>query len=296
MRQATSVTKTSVDRDDPNQPKVAPPIRLEPFKIEPRYTAGWKTRSASVDLFTEHRGNQITAIVVMRSIRQRFAAGQTRFAEIIAKHIGDFNRVRHGLDGFGIHLAELIDVADDLRELAGNCFELGIAEAQPRQECHLFNVGTRDTHGNCNWPARGQQLIRVRDDSRIQSHRAPAEGRLLFGFSFGYDLGRVVGNLERSGPNDLCDRTAAEALRADQHCLMCAVGRRNFHALQIRLELPPTNAGDFRANAAQVLLLTTDGNRIAELSAFTANTALPSHRTTSCQQNVVSNIESFGKP
>ena len=49
------------------------------------------------------------------------------------------------------------------------------------------------------------------------------------------------------------------------------------HALQVRLELPPRDAGDLGTDAAEILLFTAGSDLIAELCALTADFALPRH-------------------
>lgn len=96
-------------------------------------------------------------------------------------------------------------------------------------------------------------------------------------------LGHFVGNLKRCGSDNFGHGPAAETLGANKDRFVGTGGGADLDALQIRPELPPADTGDFRADAAQVLLLTASPNRVAELGALTAYVTFPSHRTTSCK-------------
>src|SRR6476659_6534673 len=95
----------------------------------------------------------------------------------------------------------------------------------------------------------------------------------------GLRLGRVVRNLERSLAHNLCDATAADTLRADEHRLMAAVCGRDVNPLQVRLKRASADAGHLGTDAAQILLLTTRGDPIADLRTLATHTTLPSHRS-----------------
>src|SRR5215212_1246771 len=69
-----------------------------------------------------------------------------------------------------------------------------------------------------------------------------ARRSLLLRFCGG--LRRLVWHFERRGPHDLCNRAAADALRAHEHGFVAAVGSRNIHSLQIRLERASADASD----------------------------------------------------
>ena len=93
------------------------------------------------------------------------------------------------------------------------------------------------------------------------------------------DSGRrgLIGHLERSLADDLRDRARADALGAGENCFVRAIGSGDADVLQIRLELPGCNAGDLRTDAAQVLPLTADRYRVADLRSLAADFTLPGH-------------------
>src|SRR5690348_4489541 len=90
-------------------------------------------------------------------------------------------------------------------------------------------------------------------------------------------LGRIVRHLERSLANNLRDSATADTLRANEHRLMAAVCGRDVNPLQVRLKRASADAGHFRTDAAQILLLTTGGDPIADLRTLATHTTLPSH-------------------
>src|SRR5207253_1444934 len=81
-------------------------------------------------------------------------------------------------------------------------------------------------------------------------------------------LCRIVRHLERCGPNNLGNPSAADALRAYKHRLMATVRGRDVYALQVRLERAPADAGHLRTDATQILLLTARRDPIAHLRTF----------------------------
>jgi hypothetical protein len=68
---------------------------------------------------------------------------------------------------------------------------------------------------------------------------------------------------------------------------MGAIGSRDFHPLQVWLEFPSADAGDLRADAAQILLFTARGDLVPNLRAFATNVTLPSHRDTSMSNQIL---------
>jgi hypothetical protein len=59
---------------------------------------------------------------------------------------------------------------------------------------------------------------------------------------------------------------------------VCAVGGHYANTLQVGLELPAGDTGDFGTHTAEVLSLAADGYRVAHLGAFATDFTLPSHR------------------
>ena len=92
-------------------------------------------------------------------------------------------------------------------------------------------------------------------------------------------LGRLVGHFKWRRTDDFSHSAATDALDAHQHGLMTAIGRRNLHALKIRLEMTPTDASNLSTDAAQILLLAARRNRIASLRGLATDVTLPSHRS-----------------
>ncbi len=98
------------------------------------------------ELFTEHCGDKVTAVVVMRSVGERFAAGQAVGDSIVAEDVRGFDRVRHWLDAVGMDFGQLIDVADDLGELVCHFRKLAFGELQPSEKGDFFDIRAREAH------------------------------------------------------------------------------------------------------------------------------------------------------
>jgi hypothetical protein len=96
----------------------------------------------------------------------------------------------------------------------------------------------------------------------------PIAYSLLFG---------LFGEFEWGLTNDLFDRAAANAPGADAEGFPRAIGRTYVNALEIRLELPPGNAGHLRANSAEVFSLSAMGHRIAHDRLFSTNLTFLRH-------------------
>src|SRR5688572_29091871 len=89
----------------------------------------------------------------------------------------------------------------------------------------------------------------------------------------GLGLGGALGHLEWGLADDFGHAARAKALGADVHRLVGAAGRADVDPLQIRLEGAAGDAGDLRTDAAEVLLLTTDGYLVALLRPLAADFA-----------------------
>jgi hypothetical protein len=87
-----------------------------------------------------------------------------------------------------------------------------------------------------------------------------------------------VRHLERFSFGGAFDAAAANALDADAHALH---GAAHFHlnALQVGVEAPPADAGDFAADATQVFRFAAPGDLMSQARSLTANVALQWHDT-----------------
>src|SRR4051812_33489170 len=97
-------------------------------------------------LIAQHGRHQITTPIVVRCIRKRFVARQAGRNLVSPKKVDDFNRVRHRLYTLRVDLRQLINVADDLSQFAGNSRKLSLSKLKTRQQCDLFNVLARNAH------------------------------------------------------------------------------------------------------------------------------------------------------
>ena len=74
----------------------------------------WRPNRMTSRSFAEHGGHEITALVAMRGVGERFVARQACGDYVVAEDVRDFDGVGHRLDAVGIDFRQLIDVADDL--------------------------------------------------------------------------------------------------------------------------------------------------------------------------------------
>ena len=68
--------------------------------------------------------------------------------------------------------------------------------------------------------------------------------------------------MKRLLANQFCNPAAANTLSADQHGFIFTTWKCHPYALEVWFEFPSSNSGDLRTNAAEVFLLTTDGNGV----------------------------------
>ena len=86
--------------------------------------------------------------------------------------------------------------------------------------------------------------------------------------------------MKRLLANQFCNPAAANTLSADQHGFIFTTWKCHPYALEVWFEFPSSNSGDLRTNAAEVFLLTTDGNRVPHREPFSADFTDTRHRTT----------------
>jgi len=80
--------------------------------------------------------------------------------------------------------------------------------------------------------------------------------------------------------NQFCNPPAANTLSTDQHGFILTTWKGNPYALEVWFEFSPCDSGDLRTNAAEVFLLTTDGNGVPHRESFSAAFTVTRHRTT----------------
>ena len=86
--------------------------------------------------------------------------------------------------------------------------------------------------------------------------------------------------MKRLLANQFCNPAAANTLSTDQHGFIFTTWKCHPYALEVWFEFPPCNSGDFRTNAAEVFLLTTDGNGVPHREPFSADFTDTRHRIT----------------
>ena len=80
--------------------------------------------------------------------------------------------------------------------------------------------------------------------------------------------------------NQFCNPPASNTLSTDQHGFILTTWKGNPYALEVWFEFSPCDSGDLRTNAAEVFLLTTDGNGVPHRESFSAAFTVTRHRTT----------------
>ena len=80
--------------------------------------------------------------------------------------------------------------------------------------------------------------------------------------------------------NQFCNPPAANTLSTDQHGFILTTWKGHPYALEVWFEFSPCDSGDLRTNAAEVFLLTTDGNGVPHRESFSAAFTVTRHRTT----------------
>ena len=86
--------------------------------------------------------------------------------------------------------------------------------------------------------------------------------------------------MERLLAYQLCNPATANTLSTDQHGFILTTWKSNPYALEVWFEFSPSDSGDLRTNAAEVFLLTTDGNGVPHRESFSAAFTVTRHRTT----------------
>ena len=86
--------------------------------------------------------------------------------------------------------------------------------------------------------------------------------------------------MKRLLANQFCNPAAANTLCTDQHGFIFTTWKCDPYALEVWFEFPPSNSGDFCTNAAEVFLLTTDGNGVPHREPFSADFTDTRHRIT----------------
>ena len=86
--------------------------------------------------------------------------------------------------------------------------------------------------------------------------------------------------MKRLLANQFCNPPAANTLSTDQHGFILTTWKGNPYALEVWFEFSPCDSGDLRTNAAEVFLLTTDGNGVPHRESFSAAFTVTRHRTT----------------
>ena len=86
--------------------------------------------------------------------------------------------------------------------------------------------------------------------------------------------------MKRLLANQFCNPPASNTLSTDQHGFILTTWKGHPYALEVWFEFSPCDSGDLRTNAAEVFLLTTDGNGVPHRESFSAAFTVTRHRTT----------------
>lgn len=99
--------------------------------------------------------------------------------------------------------------------------------------------------------------------------------------TFWWLLAGCAADVEWLGFDCFANDSASQALHADSHRFVGAVGQGDVDLLQVRFELSSRDASDFGTNTTQVLRFTASFDAIAHLDFLAANFALAGHEETS---------------